>query len=79
MFSGEGESKIHNVIPYYWPISEEKVAPSEKVTPSEDVKKGTNLLDHMEETVVTIRRKDSDNFQGQSTSSTGCFNLDHEW
>ena len=33
----------------------------------------------MEESVFTIRRKDLDKFQGQSTESTGWFNLDHEW
>ena len=29
--------------------------------------------------MVTIRRKDLDHFQGQSTVSTGWFNLDNEW
>ena len=29
--------------------------------------------------VVTICRNDLDKFQGQSTESTGWFNLDHEW
>ena len=33
----------------------------------------------MEELVVMIRKKDLDKFQGQSTGSTGWFNLDHEW
>ena len=33
----------------------------------------------MEEPVNTIRRKDLDKFQGQSTGSTGWLNLDHEW
>ena len=33
----------------------------------------------MEEPVVTIRGKDLDKFQGQSTASTVWFNLDHEW
>ena len=39
-FYGEGQARIHNVVPYNRPIAEEKVAPVEKVTPSEDVKKG---------------------------------------
>ena len=47
-------------------ISIEKVAPYEKVTPSEEVEKGNNVLNDMEEPVVTIRRKDLDNFQGKS-------------
>ena len=29
--------------------------------------------------MVTIRRKYLNNFHGQSTASTGWFNLDHEW
>ena len=33
----------------------------------------------MEEPVVTICRKGLDNFQRQSASSKGSFNLDHEW
>ena len=33
----------------------------------------------MKEAVVTIRRKDSDKFEGQSKGSTGWFNLDHEF
>ena len=51
-------------------IEELKVAQSEKVTPSEDVEIRPNLLDDTEEPVVKIRRKDLDNFQGQSTAST---------
>ena len=85
-FSGKGHTKIHPVVPYYQivakgkssTISEEKMSPSEKVTPSEEVEKGTNVLNDMEKLVVTICRKDLDNFQGQSTASTGWFNRDHE-
>ena len=33
----------------------------------------------MEEPVVTIRGKNLDNFEGQSTGSTCWFNPDHEW
>ena len=33
----------------------------------------------MKEAVVTIFRKYSDNFEGQSKVSTGWFNLDHEF
>ena len=52
-FSGEGQEKNHHVVPYYWPISEEKVAPSEKVTPSDNVEKGDNLLYDMYNTKFT--------------------------
>ena len=33
----------------------------------------------MKEAVVTIRRKDSDKFEGRSKGSTGWFNLDNEF
>ena len=33
----------------------------------------------MEEPLRTIRRKNLDNLQGQSTASTGWINLDREW
>ena len=33
----------------------------------------------MKEAVVKIRKKDSDNFEGQSKGSTGQFNLDHDF
>ena len=55
------------------------LVPSEKVTPSEGVEKETKLWNDMEEPVHTIHRKGLDKFQGQSTASTGWFNLDHEW
>ena len=51
---------------------------SEKVTPSEEVEKGTDLLNDMEEPVVRIHIKDLDNFQGKSTGSTGWFNIYHK-
>ena len=53
--------------------------PSEKFTPIEEVEKGTNILNNMEEPVHTIFRKDLDNFQGQYTGPTGGFNIYHEW
>ena len=62
-FAGEGQAKNHHVVTYYQPISKEKVAPSEKVTPSEEFEKGTKLLDDIEDPVVTIRRNNLDNFQ----------------
>ena len=52
---------------------------SEKVTPSYDVEKVTNILNDMEEPLVTILSKDLDNFEGQYTGSTSWFNLDNEW
>ena len=66
-------------------ISEEKVTPfqkkkfatREKVTTSEEVYKGTKNVDDMKEAVVTIRRKDLDNFEGKSKGPTCWFNLDH--
>ena len=33
----------------------------------------------MKETVVTIHRKDSNTFEGQSKGSTGWFYIDHEF
>ena len=33
----------------------------------------------MKEAVVTIRRKDSDKFEGQSKGSTVCLNIDREF
>ena len=51
-FSWEGKARNHHVVPYYRPISEEKLAPNEKVTPSEDVEKGANLLDDMNNTKI---------------------------
>ena len=33
----------------------------------------------MKEAVVMIRRKDSDNFEGQYIGSTGRFNIDREF
>ena len=43
------------------------------------VDKDGNVLDDNKEAVVTIRRKDSDKFEGQSKGSTGWFNIDHEF
>ena len=36
-------------------------------------------MNDMEGPVITIRRKDLDLFQRQSTGSTGWLNLDHDW
>ena len=63
----------------FGPFLEKKVAPSEKVTPSEEVEKVNKMLDYIKEPVVNIRINDLDNFQGKSTGSTGWFNLDHDW
>ena len=52
---------------------------SEKVTPSEEFEKGTKNVDDMKEAVVTIRRKDMGNFEGNYMGSTGWFNLNHEF
>ena len=68
-FSGKGQGKIHHVV-----VAEEKLTPSpkkkiftsEKVTTSEEIYKGTKKLYDMKDVVVTIRRKDLDNFEGQS-------------
>ena len=56
-----------------------KVLTSEKVTTSEQVEKGTKLLDYIKYAVFNIRRKDLDNFQEQSKVSIGQFKLDHEF
>ena len=47
------------------PFPKKKVVTSEKFTTSEEVDKGTNILDDMKEAVATIRRKHLDNFHGQ--------------
>ena len=51
---------------------------NDNITTNEDVDKGTEKLEDMKEAVFTIRRKCSDKFEGQSTGSTGWFNLDHK-
>ena len=81
-FAGEGQEKFHHVVvseEKSCAISEEKVVQTEKVTPREEVEKGTNILNYIEDIVHKIRRKDLDNLQGQYIASTGWFNLDHEW
>ena len=78
-FAWKFQSRNHHTVPYYRPISEEKVAPSEKVTLSEEVEKVTKMLDDIEYPVVMIGRKKLDNFQGQSRWSTGWFNIYFEW
>ena len=59
-------------------LLKKKLVPGENLTPSEEVERGTNILNAMEQPVYMIRRKDLDNFQGQSKVPTGWFNLDHE-
>ena len=49
------------------------------ITKNENVDKGTEKLEDMKEAVVTIRRKDSDKFEGQSKGSTGWFNIDSDF
>ena len=46
---------------------------------NEEVEKSTEKLEDTKKAVVTIRRKDSDKFEGQYKGSTGWFNLDHEF
>ena len=66
--SGEGQGNIHHIL-----IAKEKVAPlpkkisylSKKVTQSNEVEKGTNILNDMEDPVVMIHKTDLDKFQGQ--------------
>ena len=51
----------------YAQFLKKKVFTSDKITPSEEVEKGTNILNDTENPVIMIRRKDSDKFHGQST------------
>ena len=60
-------------------MPKKKVELREKVTPGGEVEKVIHILNDMEEPVHTMRKKDLDNVQGQSTGSTGWSNLDHEW
>ena len=57
------------------PSPKKKVAPSEKIIPSDEVERGTKTLNYTEETVVTICRKDLNNFQGKFKRSTCWFNI----
>ena len=61
------------------PFPKKQLILSEKVTPSEEVEKGTNILNNVEEPVLMTHEKYLDNFQGKYTASTGWFNLDNEW
>ena len=49
------------------------------ITKNEELDKDNEKLEDMKEEVVTIRRKDSDKFEGESKGSTGWFNLDREF
>ena len=51
---------------------------TENITTNEDVDKGTEKSEDTKEAVVTIRKKDSDKFEGHYKGSTGWFNLDNE-
>ena len=51
----------------------------ENKSPTKDVDKGTDELEYMKKTVVTIRRKGLDKFEGQSKGSTGWFKVDSEF
>ena len=79
IFTGEGQARNHHFSCIIGPFPKKKVAPREKFRPSEEVEKGTKILDDIEEPAVTIRKNNLDNFQGQSTGSTGWLNLDCEW
>ena len=57
----------------------ERVHPSKKVTPTDDVEKGNNILNVMEVPVVTILIKYLDKFQGRYSGLTGWMNFDHKW
>ena len=52
---------------------------TENITTNEEVDKGSERLEDTKEAVVTIRRKDSDKFEGQYIGSTGWFNPDSEF
>ena len=69
MFAVKGQGKIHHVAVDEEKgnaIVKEKILTTEKVTTSKEVEKGTKHLDDMKEEVVTILRKDLDNFEGRS-------------
>ena len=61
------------------PFPKKKIVSSEKVTLSEEIEKGTNILNDMKVPEIMIREKDLYTFQGQSTTPTGWFELDHQW
>ena len=52
---------------------------SGKVTTSEGVYRGTEILYYMKEAVVKIHRKYLYGFEGQSIGSTGWFNIYREF
>ena len=52
---------------------------NDNITTNEDIDKGTEKLEDIKEAVVTICRKDSDKFEGQSKGSIGWFNFDCEF
>ena len=73
-FSGGGQGKIHHINfskEKVTPLPKKRVVTSEKVAAIEEVDKGTKTLYVIKEAVFMIRRKDLDNFDGQSKGSTG--------
>ena len=52
---------------------------TKNITTNKEVDKGTEKLEDTKESMVTIRRKDSDKFEGQPKGPTGWFNIDHEF
>ena len=52
---------------------------TDNIVTNEEVDKGTEKLEDMKDAAVTIRRKYSDSFEGQSKGFTGWFNIDHEF
>ena len=78
-FLDKAKQKIITSSHIIGPLPKKELAPSEKVTPSKEVGKGTKMLNYIEDIVVTIRRKNLDNFQGKSTGSTCWFIFDRWW
>ena len=58
-------------------VTDEVNKGTDNITTNEEVDKGTEKLEDMKKAVVTIRRKDSEKFEGNSKGYTGWFNLDH--
>ena len=63
------------------PLSEKNSLKTEKLTTSNEVHvdKGIEKLQDSKDAVVTIRRKNSDKFEGRSKGYTEWFNLDSEF
>ena len=81
-FSGEGQWKINHAVVYEVKnntIDKEKSSDKWEGYTKWGGWQRNKKMDDMEDTVVTIRRKYLDNFEGQSMVSTGWFNPDNEW